>query len=111
MAKRTKKAANKYLESLKHSEAQRKHIPTAELQSFVTDDEAAPKPIRYPRNPDLDPQLVWRGKDEQDGEDLIVDAVPIYIQEKVHPQTIIDDLKRRSDNRIHFRLHHMVREK
>ena len=38
-----------------------------------------------PRNRDLDPQLVWRGKDEQDRSDLVVQAPPIYIQEKVHP--------------------------
>ena len=46
----------------------------------------------YPRDPSLDPQLVWKGKDEQDREDLVVPVVPIYIQEKIHPQAIIDDL-------------------
>lgn len=45
------------------------------------------------RNRDLDPQLVWRGKEEQDWSDLIVQAPPLYIQEKVHPKAIIDDLK------------------
>ena len=53
--------------------------------------------IRYKRNTDLDPQLVWRGKDEQDAEDLTVDTVPIYIQEKIKPEQIISDLKRRSE--------------
>jgi len=94
---RMPKVSDKDLESLKHKEARRKNIPTAEMESFVSADEQAPKPIRYPRNTDLDPQLVWRGKDEQDAEDLIVDAVPIYIQEKIHPEAIIRDLKRRSD--------------
>src|SRR5262245_66430932 len=51
-----------------------------------------PKKVRYPRNTDLDPQLVWRGKDEQDWSDLVVHAPPIYIQEKVHPKVLIDDL-------------------
>jgi len=48
------------------------------------------------RNRDLDPQLVWRGKDEQDWSDLVTHAPPIYIQEKVHPKVLIDDLLRRS---------------
>jgi adenine-specific DNA-methyltransferase len=46
--------------------------------------------MRYPRDPSLDPQLVWKGKDEQDGEDLAVPVVPVYIQEKIHPQAIIE---------------------
>lgn len=41
-------------------------------------------------------QLVWRGKDRQDWSDLIVTAPPLYIQEKVHPKAIIDDLTRMS---------------
>ena len=80
-----------------HPSASRKNIPTAELQSFVSEEEATPKPILYPRDTELDPQLVWRGKDEQDREGLSVDAVPIYIQEKIHPQAIIADLKRRTE--------------
>ena len=48
----------------------------------------------YPRDPSLDPQLVWKGKDEQDREDLAVPVVPVYIQEKIHPQAIIDALPR-----------------
>ena len=63
-----------------------------ELRDFVADDEQAPKTMLYPRDPSLDPQLVWKGKDEQDRQDLAVPVVPIYIQEKIHPQAIIDDL-------------------
>ncbi len=63
----------KDIESLKHREARRKNIPTTELESLVSEDEQAPKPIRWKRNTDLDPQLVWRGKDEQDTEDLMVE--------------------------------------
>src|SRR6267378_414206 len=87
----------KEIDSLKHREARRKNIPTTELESLVSADEQAPKPIRWKRNTDLDPQLVWRGKDEQDGEDLTVDSVPIYIQEKIQPEAIIRDLVRRSE--------------
>ena len=51
------------------------------------------------RNRDLDPQLVWRGKDEQDWSDLVVSAPPLYIQEKIHPKAIIDDLQARAATR------------
>jgi adenine-specific DNA-methyltransferase len=78
--------------TLKHEEATRKNIPTAEHQSVLKQDEAMPRPVKYPRNTDLDPQLVWRGKDEQDWSELVVHAPPLYIQEKVHPKALIDDL-------------------
>jgi len=68
------------------------NIPTAELGPLAEAGAAAPQTLRYPRDPSLDPQLVWQGKDEQDGEDLAVPAAPIYIQEKIHPQAIIADL-------------------
>ena len=77
----------------KHKD-KRANIPTEELRDFVADDEKAPKKILYPRDPSLDPQLVWKGKDEQDSQPLEVPAVPIYIQEKIHPQVIIEDLRR-----------------
>ena len=90
----TKKSASKLtVETLTHEEATRKNIPTAEHQSVM--DEGIKSPIRLAyerRNRDLDPQLVWRGKDEQDWSDLVVYAPPLYIQEKVHPKVLIDDL-------------------
>ena len=73
------------VESIKHKD-KRTNIPTEELRDFVADDENARKTMLYPRDPSLDPQLVWKGKDEQDAHDLEVPAVPIYIQEKIHPQ-------------------------
>ena len=66
--------------TLKHEEATRKNIPSAEQQSFVQKEQEAPRQLHYPRNRDLDPQLVWRGKDEQDWSDLVVNAPPLYIQ-------------------------------
>ena len=52
-------------------------------------DEQSPIRVAYERrNRDLDPQLVWRGKDEQDWSDLVVHAPPLYIQEKVHPKVL-----------------------
>ena len=81
-------------------DATRKNIPTAEFESLMRDQDKTPIQLAYERrNRDLDPQLVWRGKDEQDWSDLIVQAPPLYIQEKVHPKVIIDDLKRESANR------------
>ncbi len=91
-----KPTASKSVETLTHEEATRKNIPTAEYQSVLQKEEQAPKTVRYPRNTDLDPQLVWRGKDEQDWSDLVVHAPPLYIQEKVHPKVLIDDLLRTS---------------
>src|SRR3954447_22218502 len=61
-------------------------------------EEKTPLRIAYERrNRDLDPQLVWRGKDEQDWSDLVVPAPPLFIQEKVHPKVLVDDLKRQTD--------------
>jgi adenine-specific DNA-methyltransferase len=104
----------KTVESLTHDEARRKNIPTAEYQAVLPTEQQQPKQIRYPRpdaaelgeeksarNRDLDPQLVWRGKDEQDWSDLVVSAPPLYIQEKVHPKVLIDDLLRSTKERQH----------
>src|ERR1035437_7848131 len=97
MAKQTVKAKKK-VETLKHDEATRKNIPTAEYQSVMAKNEQSPVRVAYERrNRDLDPQLVWRGKDEQDWSDLVVHAPPLYIQEKVHPKVLIDDLLRRTE--------------
>src|SRR5213083_3218253 len=97
-----KKAATaKSVEALKHDEAKRKNIPTAEFQSVLEKEQQDPKKVRYPRNTDLDPQLVWRGKDEQDWSDLVVHAPPLYIQEKVQPKVLIDDLLRQTKDSRH----------
>lgn len=87
------------VEQITHDDAKRKNIPTAEYQSVLDDNQKNPKQVRYPRNTDLDPQLVWRGKDEQDWSDLVVHAPPLYIQEKVHPKALIDELLRASKER------------
>lgn len=80
-----------------HDEERRKNIPTAEYQSLVEQETRTPVRIAYERrNRDLDPQLVWRGKDDQDWSDLVVNAPPLYIQEKIHPKALIDDLLRES---------------
>jgi adenine-specific DNA-methyltransferase len=82
-----KKFNPKTVETLTHDEAKRKNIPTAEYESVLQKEQRASRAVRYPRNTDLDPQLVWRGKDEQDWSDLVVHAPPLYIQEKVQPKS------------------------
>ncbi|MCW5260238.1 site-specific DNA-methyltransferase [Verminephrobacter eiseniae] len=111
------------VDTLKHEGATRRNIPTAEYQSVMAKDEQSPRPVAYQRantqwlsdlaalhdqgkssdafqqrlNRDLDPQLLWRGKDQQDWSDLVVNAPPLYIQEKVHPKVLIDDLRRETE--------------
>jgi len=97
------------VETLTHADATRKNIPTAEYQSVMEKELQMPVKVSYPRgsagleeekqgrNPDLDPQLVWRGKDQQDWSDLVVQAPPLYIQEKMHPKVLIDDLKKQTE--------------
>ena len=93
MAKRAR--TPKSVETLTHGDATRKNIPTAEYQPVMREEEQTPIRVAYQRrNRDLDPQLVWRGKDEQDWSDLVVQVPPIFIQEKVHPKVVIDDLMR-----------------
>lgn len=130
----------KQIDALRHGEATRRNIPTAEMESFFRrEEDTHPLPPRhYPRARPLaegetrteeepsvpeiiwngarititeaqqaelaatgtltlsDAQLVWRGKDRQDWSDLVVNVPPLYIQEKIHPKAIIDDLKRRT---------------
>ncbi|MDF0603315.1 site-specific DNA-methyltransferase [Psychromarinibacter sp. C21-152] len=72
---------------------QRVNIPTPELAPMMDPDDARPIKVAYKqRNPDLDPQLIWRGKDI-DQTEITVDVPPIYLQEQVHPKAIIEDLR------------------
>lgn len=83
----------KQIESITHEDASRKHIPTVECQSILRKEDQSPIRVAYDRrNCDLDPQLVWRGKYEQERSDLLVQAPPLFIQEKVHPKALIDEL-------------------
>lgn len=92
MPRRKKVAGPKPVEAVRH-EDKRANIPTEELRSFVREDEERPPSLLYTRDPSLDPQLVWRGKDEQDAEELRVPVVPVYIQEKIQPQALIENLR------------------
>ena len=82
------------VETLKHPDDKRRNIPTAEYQSVMAMDEQKPVRVEYARrNKDLDPQLVWRGKDEQDWSNLIVQAPPLYNQKKVHPNALTNAMR------------------
>jgi adenine-specific DNA-methyltransferase len=88
-----KKAGTTPVEAITHGD-KRVNIPTADAQEWLDPDSRTPIPLLYPRDPTLDPQLVWKGKDAQDAEDLIVDALPLYIQEKLDPRVLIENLRR-----------------
>ena len=91
-----KRKTTKTVETLRHKNASRKNIPTAEHQAVMAEDDRNPVRVAYERrNRDLDPQFVWHGKDAQNWTDLVVQAPPLYIQEKVHPKVLIDDLRQR----------------
>ena len=92
-----KPTSEKQIESFVHDDASRRNIPPAEYQTMVRNQEKTPLQVSYVRrNLDLDPQLIWRGKDLLDHSPLVVSAPPLYIQEKIHPKALIDDLKRRN---------------
>lgn len=92
----TKKIKDTVVESYTHNDSKRKAIPTEQMQPFVSDAVAKSVPVSYEkRNPDLDPQLIWRGKYDGD-ETLTIEAKPLYIQEKINPKAIIENLRKRA---------------
>lgn len=94
----TRKSTPKTVETINHDDT-RKNIPTAEMQSVAEKGNPAPITLKYNRNTDLDPQLMWRGKDQQDLQPLTVQASPLYIQEKIHPRALVNDLMRQTQGR------------
>ena len=97
MPRRTRTRTPKSVETITHQDSKRRNLPSAEHQRLMQDDEQHPIRIAFERrNPDLDPQLVWRGKDRADLSELVVNAPPIYIQERVHPKVLMDDLMKQT---------------
>ncbi len=99
MADKMKPGPRTPVRAIDHPGDTRSNIPTAELESFARAEEKRPTIVRYPRDPSLDPQLVWKGKDEQDASDLEVPAVPIYIQETIDPLALVEELRAESEGR------------
>lgn len=91
--KRSGAAAPTPVDAIRHGD-KRVSIPTADAHDLVDPEVAAPRDLLYPRDPTLDPQLVWEGKDAQDAGDLRVVAPPLYIQEKIDPQVLVENLRR-----------------
>jgi adenine-specific DNA-methyltransferase len=87
------------VDAVQHAD-KRTNIPTADAHEFVDPSIAENRKVRYARDESLDPQLVWRGKypaaEDIDGydSDLVADAPPIYIQEKIDPRVLIENLRR-----------------
>jgi adenine-specific DNA-methyltransferase len=94
-ARRNKSHGPTQVDAITHTD-KRANLPTTDprAQDFVTQEIEQPIAVHYPRDPTLDPQLVWRGKDGLDSEDLTADAPAIYIQEKIDPRVIIENLRR-----------------
>jgi adenine-specific DNA-methyltransferase len=92
MPRKTKDTRPTSVEAITHDD-KRANLPTADAHDFVAPELEQPIPVRYSRDPTLDPQLVWKGKDALDGEDLVSDAPPIYIQEKIDPRVLIENLR------------------
>lgn len=82
------------VESHAHVADKRTNIPTRETAAFAPDDGIGR--AVYHRDRSLDPQLVWKGKDEQDAMPLDVPAVPLHVQEKIHPRAIVEDVRTRA---------------
>lgn len=79
------------VKSYKH-DSKRVRIPTQEESVKLSAREKQPVKKKYDYDPSLDPQLVWAGKIEQ-GAELAVPTVPIYVQEKIAPEALIARLK------------------
>ena len=98
--KRTRTTTPRRVTTLKHDAASRTNIPTAEYESVLDPVDQDPVRVAFERrNRDLDPQLVWRGKDVPGPAELTAQAPPLFIQEKVHPKVLVDDLARETRRR------------
>jgi len=108
--KKPKIAASKAnVESYKHKD-KRKNIPTQELSHLKKKEKSEKK--KYSYDPALDPQIIWSGKaidsdlldslrerSVEERKELLVNNVPLYIQEKISSEAIINRLKGDRDQR------------
>lgn len=88
------------VEAIQHPD-KRINIPTADAQEFVAEEHHVVPTVVYERDPSLDPQLVWRNKYEGDVSELVAEAPPIYIQEKIDPRVLVENLRKTAkDNEL-----------
>jgi adenine-specific DNA-methyltransferase len=99
MAKPPKSESQKSIETFTHAEAKRTNIPTAEHESVMKQSDEQPLKVNYKRPEPSEPELIWRGKDDAAYADLVVSAPPLYIQEKIHPKVLLENLIRESSER------------
>lgn len=99
MAKPSKSESQKSIETFTHAEAKRTNIPTAEHESVMKQSDEQPLKVNYKRPEPSEPELIWRGKDKAAYADLVVSAPPLYIQEKIHPKVLLENLRRESSER------------
>ncbi len=98
--KRKSPTTPRRVSTLKHEAASRTNIPTAEYEAVLDPVDQNPVQVAFERrNRDLDPQLVWRGKEVPGPAELTAQAPPLFIQEKVHPKVLADDLARETRRR------------
>lgn len=86
------------VEAIEHRDT-RVNLPTADaVEDFGTPELEVIRTVALARDPSLDPQLIWKGKypdgDPAAGTDLTVDAPPIYIQEKIDPRVLVENLRK-----------------
>lgn len=74
--------------SFRHNDT-RVNIPSGEQHEFLAEEERSPTAVRYRREV-TEPELIWQAKT---GDDLEVPAVPVYIQERIEPRVIIEELR------------------
>jgi adenine-specific DNA-methyltransferase len=84
------------VDAITHAD-KRANLPTADAHEFVTPEIEQPRSVSYSRVPVSEPQLVWAGRDEHENDDLVAEAPPIYIQEKVDPRVLIENLRRTAE--------------
>jgi len=83
------------VDAITHLET-RANIPTADAHDLVAPDIQETVEVTYPREI-RSPMLVWQGKEELDEQDLQVDAPPIYIQEKIDPRVLVENLRKTAE--------------
>ena len=80
------------VEAITHN-VTRANIPTADAHDLVSPEVEEMVQVVYPREL-RSPMLVWKGKEVLDDTDLQVDAPPLYIQEKIDPRVLIENLRK-----------------
>lgn len=90
-----KKYTKKHIAQYEHLSDVRANIPHVGLVTPDSDPDTGDKK-KYQYDPHLDPQLVWAGKGEHTS--FEVPTVSLHVHERIDPKTIIETVKKESDN-------------